>query len=180
MVKSLGGEIMKNKAQTNIAVLLLLAVGVIVGLVLLTETANQQKVLTDKRNVVDELVNIATARNATGGGINVTLSNFTITNAPSGWKVTECPISSITYGNSTTDFVLDTDYKFYSSSGILQILPTADTNYNKNLTYIDYSYCLDGYNTDSGSRTVGGMITLFAGLALVIWLIGYGVKEWMN
>ena len=128
----------------------------------------------------NELIDISSARNASGG-INITASNFTIANAPSGWKITECPVSGVVYGNNTVTYLGTTNYTMYESSGIIQILPNAEPNVNNdNDTYIDYTYCLDGYNTNGGSRSIAGFIGLFALLALAVWVATIGIKEWLN
>lgn len=140
---------------------------IILGLALIAAVANGSALVTSKTNVVDEAIDISTARNASGG-INITASNFTITNVPTGWKVDECPISSVTYGNATEDYTDTTDYNFYASSGILQVLESAEANDNNdNTTLIDYTYCPDAYVNLAWGRTVLNLVAGFFALAIL-------------
>ena len=150
-----------------------------VVLSILPEIGTQTAGMTEKSNVVNESVNIATARNSSGG-INLTVSNFTITNAPTGWKIANCPITNVLWGNLTTDKTSATDYNFYASSGILQVLPSTPMTVDAiNTTFIDYTYCLDGYITSGSGRSIAGLIVLLSGLGLLGFVIYYSVKNWI-
>ena len=142
---------------------------VILGLVLIAVVANSSDLVTGKVDVTDEAIDISSARFEGSTSINITASNFTITNSPSGWKITECPIASVTWGNATDDFTDATDYNFYTASGILQILNTTTTGEDSviNDTFIDYVYCPDYYLTEGWSRSVLNLVAGFFALALL-------------
>lgn len=140
---------------------------IILGLALIAAVANGSALVTTKLNIVDEAIDISTARNDSGG-INITASNFTIANAPSGWKVDECPITSVTYGNASDDYLVTTDYIFYASSGILQVQIEAEADINNvNATFIDYTYCQDDYLNIAWGRTVLSLVAGFFALAIL-------------
>ena|SRR3990167_149445 len=157
---------MNKKGETNFTLILGLFVVIIFSLALIPEIFNQQSVMTTKPTIVNEAVDISSARLA-GGDINVSRT-FTIVNAPSGWKVDECPIESVTYGNSSTNYVLTTDYTFVDTTGVLTLVNSTAVRTGGNNTLIDYTYCYDGYNTDTGSRSIAGIIGLFVVLALAV------------
>lgn len=140
---------------------------IILGLALILAVADGSALVTDKTNVVDEAIDISTARNASGG-INITASNFTIANVPTGWKVDDCQPSSVTYGNATADYTDGVDYNFYASSGILQVMPSTEANDNgDNTTLIDYTYCPDAYLNIAWGRSVLNLVAGFFALAIL-------------
>jgi len=176
---------MKNKnGEVTIGGIVMMLMVIIACLALTSAIFSEQSVMTDKRAIVDESIDISSARmvaDTTENGINTTASNFTIANFPEGWKITDCPISLVTYGNTTTEWAVGTDYAIEGSSGIVTIFnSTAVRTSESNSTLIDYSYCQDGYNKDSGSRSLAGIIGLFAVLGLVVTLAGFGLKEWLS
>lgn len=162
---------MDNKAQINIGGIVMLVILIIVSLVLITEIFNQQAVMTTKNPIVNETINIASARMA-GANINTSLSNFTVLQSPNGtWKQTQpdCYISAVSYGNATGDFVVTTDYILYPSLGIINVLNTSTTvSSTGNTTYIDYTYCPNGYITDGGTRSITTLIGLISVIALFV------------
>jgi len=171
---------MNKKGQMTLGLIIMMIVVIFVGTALLSPIFNEQNTLTNKRAIVDEAVDISVAwLNSTD--INSTYP-ISIAQAPSGWKVDRCPIESVTFGNSTDDYTVTTDYTLTASTGVL-LLSTNGTDEVKqggNDTLIDYTYCPDGYNLNGGARGVARIIGLFAGLGLVIFVISYGVKEWLN
>ncbi len=147
---------------------------IILGLALIVAVADNSALVTSKTGVVDEAIEISSAREASNS-INITASNFTITNFPTDWKVDECPITGVTYGNATADFTDTTDYNFYAASGILQVLNTTTTAEDSpvNDTFIDYTYCQNTYLNIAWGRSI---INLVAGFfALAILGIGLGL-----
>jgi len=123
---------------------------IIVGIVLIASVANGSALVTSKANVVNETIDISTARLTHDAENNINtsaLNNFTLTNYPTTWKTTDCPITSFIWHNGTSaDFTISTDYNFYASSGILEILNSTYTvNSTTNTTYASYTYCPDEY-----------------------------------
>ena len=58
---------------------------------------------------------------------NVNTTTFTIANAPSGWKVINCPITSVTYGNASTDWTNAVSYNFSTTTGVLTVYNSSET-----------------------------------------------------
>lgn len=173
---------MDRKGQMTVGMIVIAVMAIIAGIVLLEEIFNQQSVQTTKANSVNETFNIAGAR-AGGGNLTINItdvdSNYTISEQSDAWKQQNCPLTGISYGNASNVWTLNTDYTVNANKGVISILNSASTNSSQsNVTYVSYTYCRDGYNTNSGSRSIAGMIGLFSALALVAFLIGYGLKEW--
>lgn len=156
---------MNKKGQVYGVVLLF--IGVIVALALIPSIFNTQAQMTTKQTVDNQSVSVV---NAFVGDNEVNESvNFTAY-TQSAWKQDDCPLTSVTIRNGAgTELTADTDYTLYASQGVYSLLNTSDTvpDTSLNLTYVDYTYCADGYNKDSGSRNVAALIGLFSALALV-------------
>lgn len=175
---------MRNKkAEQKILLGIVMAIFIIaiVALALIPEIFNQQAVMTSKQPISDESEDVSDAV-ISRGEVNESV-NFTVTNYPSGWKITDCPLESFTVSNSTTAFTEDTDYEINLSTGVWNLLNTSATinlTIDANTTYSNYTFCADGYNTSSGARSMAGLIGLFAALALAIAIAAIGLKEWLN
>ncbi len=176
-----------KKGEMGIGGIVLLFMGIIVALSLIGPIFDAQGQMTKLLTVTDESDTLSTSCMLDIGGdirfsVNESNSACNITaNAwyPAGdWRRLEsqCYISSVTVGNSTENFVANTDYKVFASEGIIQMLNTSDTqNGSANTTLSDYSYCGEGYNKSSSSRTIATLIGLFAALALMAFAL-----EWMG
>ena len=162
--------------NSNVSKIIIVFFMVIVGLSLIAAIANNSNAVTSLTDIVDESIDLSTARDEAGNGINITSSNYTIANVPTGWKTTECVVTGVTFGNATADWVLATDYNFYTSTGILQVLNSTITgteSIGTNDTFLDYTFCPDGYITIAWGRSI---INLVAGFfALAILGIGLGL-----
>jgi len=167
--------------KSKIGVLVTLFLGVIVALVLLPAIASNIQDLSEKRNIVNESVDISVARLA-GGTINETYP-FTVEEEPTGWRINSCPLTAFLYGNSTTDWTLDADYRVNLSSGIFYLNNTVNVNgtdgSSPNETYVDYDYCTTGYITSSGGRGVAKLILIAAALGLLAYAVYLGAKEFL-
>ena len=163
---------LKNKkGKLTVGEIVILFVGIIIALAFIPIIFNTQNTMTDKQVITNEVIDISGARVA-GGDINESYE-FTVTQAPSGWKTTGCPLESVIYGNSSDDYTLTTDYVITASTGVLTLKNTTEVYEGGNNTLIDYSYCADGYNTSSGARGVAGMIGLFSVLLLLGYVVYY-------
>jgi hypothetical protein len=171
---------MNRKGEMNVGQIVILVMGIIAVLALMGEIFIQQNVMTQKAVVTNEAISIAPARLA-AGAINTTYP-FRVTNYPTGWKIGDCPISGVTYGNASVDYTVTTDYTFNATTGVLLLKNTLKVNNTlTNSTNIDYLYCRDGYNKDTGSRSIAGMIGIFAALALLAYVIQSGkISDLMN
>jgi hypothetical protein len=166
--------------------LILAFVTLMLGVVLIGTIASNGLAVTEKTYVADETSSFATAR-IYGAANNIdetnASANVTVTNAPTGWKVQDCPLTSVAVGNSSTDFTLDTDYHLYASSGIVHLKNTTNwINTPGNSTYIDYRYCGDGYLNLSWGRTLLNLIGGFFAIAILLVSVGlfYSVAKDAN
>ncbi len=153
-------------------------VALIIGIVLISVIASQTIAVTDKTIVVDESVDAASAI-LSANDINVSV-NLSLANIPAGWKIADCPLTSITISNNTgTALTITTDYLVYpvqgvyslvNSSGVLADLAvsTADTNN----TLVDYTYCQDDYLNSAFGRSSQNLVPGFFALALLAVAIG--------
>jgi len=170
--------------QKFINVLVLAFVFLIIGSVLLGSIATNIGERTDKTNIYDETfdLNALGCVNATGGGmINSTTDadcNITMANAPSGWKTTDCPLTSVTVLNTTAGTYAalseGTDYDLFATTGIIHMLNTLDNDGGTfNTTYVNYIHCEDDYLNSSWGRSILGTVPGFFALALL------GVSLWL-
>lgn len=111
-------------------------------------------------------------------GPNMSVIN-TVTNAPTGWKTVDCPLTSIVVKpNSTANggaaLILDTDYNFTASTGTWAWMYTSDTvamlvsDIATNTSYVDYSYCGDDYLNTSWGRNI---LKLTPGMFVIMILV---------
>ena len=172
---------MVTDSKKTVSKLIFAFVTLIIGVVLVGVIAGQTNTNTSKTGVSSELINIASSRTAVSG-INQSLANFTVTNYPTTWKITDCPIVVSNFSNGTTQYTEDTDYIVYDSSGIINVLNTTITVDGGNSTYIDYTYCGDSYLNSSFGRTSVNLIGGFFALALMLISVGlfYSVAKDME
>ncbi len=166
--------------QKNIQLLILAFVFLVVGSALIVSIASSTNAVVDKNTALDESHDIS-------GGIigdlqevnesNVA-SNITVTYAPSGWKINDCPLTNVVVENSSagtyTALSEGTDYNLFASTGIIQMLNTTKTDGGDfNTTYVSYTYCGDDYLNSSWGRAVITTVPGFFALALL------GVSLWL-
>ena len=172
-----------NRRGASLGVIIISFIAIIVCLAMLGEVMNTQSQLTDKQSVFNESIDISSGRDLTAGNneVNTSASNFTVSNTPKNdWRhnSSACGISNVIFGNQTENFTLTTDYLIYDQEGVIFVKNTTETVGSTNDTFVFYDFCFAGYNTDAGSRSIAGLFTLFAALALIGWVIAYGSKEW--
>lgn len=139
----------------------------IIGVVLIGSIASNALASTDKVIVNAETIDISTSRMTGANSINVSVTHD-VTNAPTSWKRQDCPLTSITYGNSSTDFALTTDYTVDTALGTITLVnSTALINSVPNSTFVDYTYCGDDYLNSSWGRTVLLLVAGFFALAIL-------------
>lgn len=152
----------------------------LVGIVLIGTIASQSNLVTEKTNVLDETTTslfTLGCRDAAGGGqINESLGacNITVTNSPTTWKTTDCPISNVVVGNSTWTLTESTDYNLFTTTGVIQLLNTSNLD---NATFgetvlIDYTYCADDYLNASWGRSTLDLVAGFFAIALLLVAVG--------
>lgn len=185
---------MNKKGQTNFNFgnLILIFMGVIVVTALLGQIFATQSSLTDKQPTRNETRTLTSCYETSQGQVatNNSNCNYTVRSSPSGWFTgtdTQCALTSfsVTDRNGTV-LVLNTDYTVNLSSGVVSYLNTTQTNSSSlgkkfNTTLISYNYCMEGYNGDSSSRSIAGLIGLLSIIGFVIVVIGWSkLEEWFN
>lgn len=148
-------------------------VTLILGVALLSQIAVITNETTAKSAIVNDSIDISTAK-ILGTSINTTLG-FTVTQAPTGWKILDCPLTNIIVENSSGQaLTVTTDYTLDGATGIMYLLNTSAV-FNQtadNLTYVDYTYCADDYLNSGWSRTLLNLIAGFFAIALLLVSIG--------
>ena len=170
---------MNKKGQMNVGAIVVLFMGIVVAIALLVPIFNTQAEMTNLQSADNETVS---AVGAYLGAAAVNESFVLTIYEQSTWKQEFCPLTSVVIRNGaetvmaeTTDYVIDED------AGTFTLVDSAKTapGTSENLTYVDYSYCLDGYNKDSGSRNIATLIGLFATLALMAFVLEKsGITNW--
>lgn len=159
---------------SSMKVMITAFVVLILAIAFLTSIADQTSTVTSKENIADETTNLATSCYASGL-VNESNSdcNITVTNYPTSWRIEDCPLDDVVVSNATgTLLTLDTDYHLFASSGIVQMLNTAETNStNLGNVLVDYSYCGDSYMNSSWGRTILGTNVGIYALAVLIIII---------
>lgn len=163
---------MNNKI--GIGALIVFFVGVITVFALLPEIASNVRVMSDTIDVINESIDLSVAR-LTGSGINESYP-FTLSNAPTGYLQTDCPITgfSITNGSATVSGTSSQNFTLTASTGTFTLNNTLFNNQSGlvNTSYASYTYCDEGYISSGAGRTVSRLILTFAALGLlgfVIW-----------
>lgn len=188
---------MKKKGQVNVAALILMAMGIIVALVILQQVFSSQTAMTTKSNIVNETLSLSGARSGTGT-INTSYYFNLANGCPEtigNWRLSggnDCDISVTRIYNATGSLLtVNTDYVVNntagagltactSSAGDIRFLNTlAVNNSGSNTTYVTYTYCADGYSTDSASRQIGGIIGLLSAIALIIFVAYMGLRDYI-
>jgi hypothetical protein len=154
----------------------------LVGSIIIAQTAGEVIKVTERTSVSAEAhaMNVAAHPN-----INDT-TEYTLTNAPAGWKAGgECPIANFVLTNGTDALTITTDYTVDLDTGIFKLVENANMNasgsYNflqtVNSTYASYGYCGDSYQSGWGGTVLNMVPGFFAlgilmGVAfLIIWIL---------
>ena len=168
------------ESSKNANYLILAFVFLIIGVALLGSVATSTNERTSKTDVTGESTDLEALgciwATSNDGQVNESnaLCNITVTYPPTNWKVQDCPLTSVTVRNSTTDFTAATDYNLFAASGVVQMLNTSDTHTGfANTTLVDYTYCTDDYLNSTWGRAVLNTVPGFFALALL------GVSLWL-
>lgn len=154
----------------NLGITIAAFVMIIIGVSLIGVVATQEQLVTEKSTVAAETVSLKTNNPTTG--INVT-AVYTVAKAPTGWQVTDCPLTNFAIKNNTgAALTLTTDYSVNLTQGIFQLKQTTAVNTSSamnttGLAYVDYYYCGEGYMTEGWQRTVLDLVPGFFALALL-------------
>ena len=171
---------LNKKGQMNIGVIIMLFIGIIVSIALLVPIADTTGLMTTKQETDNQSISTVTGY-VDDDDVNESI-NYSIY-TQSAWKVIECPLTSVAIRNGAgTALVDDIDYTLDEDNGRFSLLNTTKTAPATalNLTYIDYTYCADGYNTSASSRSIANLILIFSTLAIFAFVL-IGIKnEWFK
>lgn len=174
----------QKRAQLNVGQIIVLIMGIVASIAIFGAVIDQTAIGTTKSVSADETTNLSTVDCYNPLGQvreNETTCNITVGQAPTGWKIADCPIESVTVTNATgTALTLNTDYRLTASSGIIRMLNTSATNTTgatglADEVLISYSWCRDGYNKDTSARTIFNLVPLFAAIAILAF-VAIGLK----
>lgn len=162
--------------EKTVGIIISVGVAVLLGIILVQIISTQTVVTTQTKTVTETHNLYSNGCYQVPGQVNVSTDadcNLTIVNIPTGWKVNDCPLSSIAVTNNAgTGLTLDTDYYLFSTTGIVQMLNTSATNFTAlgptNNTKITYTYCGDDYINQSWGRNVLNLVPGFFVLAILI------------
>ena len=168
-----------KKGASQISTLIWAFMGIMVGIALLSATADYVFDATDTtgRATENETLNIITARLA-DNNIDPDIS-FSLTNE-------KAKSITIAYTSNGTVLTEDTDFDFNTSDGttngkIAFWNTSALVSTTQNDTSITYTYYTDGYVNNSTSRTLIALITLFFVIAIVAaYGISPTIREWVK
>lgn len=136
-------------------------VGAAVGLILMLALIGALATETQNKTTYTGVTTESHALTLTGFPKINTTAVYTVTNAPTGWKIEDCPLTSFAIKNvSGQALTLTDDYTVNLSAGTYQLKNTVNTNTTfalygaNNKTYVDYNYCADDYLNSSWGRTI--------------------------
>lgn len=145
----------------------------IIGIVLAGQVATLGSGITTRTTITDEVIDYTTAFQESSDQINETIT-FTLTNNPTGWKISDCPLSGVVLTNSSgSAWTSGTDYTLTASAGTFTLANTVLVNITTtNQTYIDYRYCGDDYMNLSWGRTGLNLVPGFFAIAILLMAVG--------
>lgn len=157
---------MDRKGQMAIGMFVVMFIIAVLGISLFTASLDTSGSMTSKQVTTNLSDDVSSAFNGSNEVLETV--NFTMY-SQSDWKKLDCPLTSVAIRNGAgTALVANTDYTLYASEGVYSLLNTTKTvpKTSLNTTYLDFTYCADGYNKDSGSRAMVNLIII--GFALAI------------
>lgn len=145
---------MNNKGQMNLALVLSIFIGIIVGLVLLVGTYPYIGDATNSQTITNGQITTPAA----AATIDITgqdLLSTPVVTTPAGVVISD--------GNYTIAEAVS------ETSGVKRIqYTTIGTEYDATLVNVTYTYGPEGYIESAGGRSVAGLIAIFGALAIAI------------
>lgn len=168
--------------KSSVTMLIGAFLAIIVGVSLISVVAQEGNDITNTINISGESVDYTDARIGAGTGEINTTKEFYITNVPTGWRITGCPVTNLVLYNDSSSLTLTADYTFTASTGEIIFNNTANVNTSDsfdNTTTATYVYCDSEYLTQGWNRTIIDLVPGFFALALMGVGIGlfYGVMR---
>jgi hypothetical protein len=167
---------------TDLGLFVFVTIVAVLGIAFLVASANTIADSTNRVTVINERIDISTAR-ITGGGINES-KELSIANIPKSWKlsVTECLPGKTGNGfilknQSGNTLATTTDYIVYDK-GNLTLKNVLNLNRSSfNSTNVSYYYCSDNYVPGSSNQSILSLIVLFFTIAILITVVVYFLKS---
>jgi hypothetical protein len=170
---------MKNKkgeSNNPLMILFYALILVLVALALITSVANTKSQQTNLQTIDNKSISVVSSyANETYAS---STTNYTIY-SQSDWKISECPLTSVGISNGAgTLLVEDTDYTLYENEGVYSLINATKTmpKTSLNKTYVNATYCADGYLTNSGDRNLANLWVTMMVIVLIGALIGVVMK----
>ena len=159
---------MVEKSTPVVGIIISVFIAVLLGVVMLSISADQVNDITDKQGYVEAAQAITMF-----APIEVNITKvYTVTEAPTGWKLRgddACPLTNFVLSNASgTALTLTTDYVVNLTAGTYTMKNTTDTfSMDDNSTYATYSYCPDGYQSGFGGSALN-LVPGFFALAILV------------
>lgn len=171
----------------TISLMVMGSIALLLAAVFVSQIAAEGNKVTALTDIKDESISIASAKLA-GGELNAS-KTFTVAQAPTTWRQSDCGLTSVSITNGsgtaltvTTDYVMDaTTGKFYLQNTTGN---TADFG-GSNTSKVSYKYCPEGYmnlswgrtgiNTSMGLYAIGALLVavgMFYGAAREAGIVG--------
>ena len=159
-------------ALSSTSKLVLAFVTLILGAVLIGTISTQALAVSEKAASSDTIAFVPSGINL----INIT-EPLTVTNNPTSWKTTDCPLTNFAIANSSgTALTLTTDYTVTASTGVFLLKNSSASaaliQAPANNTYVTYNYCDDEYLNLGWGRTLIKLVAVFFALALLAISVG--------
>lgn len=164
---------MKKKGQipgNPIMMLILLAMMIFIGIGLLQPITSTKAIMTSKSTMVNQTLSLLPAViNNTDVNDSINLTIY----ANSAWKqaTSECALTNVVFtAVNGTALVQNADYILYTTPGTMTLLNTSINSpiTSLNRTYANFTFCQDGYLTNTGDRSLTSLIPTMAIIALLI------------
>lgn len=167
--------------QNTMKILISTFVVLLLALAFVVSIADQTSNATEKTQVLLESHDATTCFVSDGTDDQVNEGDaacvLTLTNAPTSWKIEDCPLAEVvvTNGTAVDVWTVDTDYTLSASAGTITLLNTTATehvNGETNNTVTSYTYCGDSYMNASWGRNILGVNVGIYALAILLVAIG--------
>ncbi len=155
---------MNSKGETNVGLIVVLAIGVILGSIFIIAIADQSAILTETQEVANISVSSVNGTYTLPGQAFRSTVIFNVTND-----------IEIDAGNFTV-----TNYQNVNDEYTATLLvDTGNATLYGHGWLVSGTYEPSGYNTDSSNRTIIGLVILFFALA-ILFSVFPGIREWLG
>ena len=182
---------MEKLKDQYIGVLILGFVIILMGVILVSQVADQT-VLTTQKGTQTENLNLVVARIA-GGALDPAVKFNLSTGAPNvehpnvNWRFndayTDCIPTTVTVKNqSGSTMTVTTDYAYTKATGTLTLVNNPNMNFSEgagaNTSTVTYGYCQNQYMATSWNRTILNLVPGFFALGVFVFAAFLIFKTW--